>query len=305
MQQPLVSVIINCYNGEKYLNKAIDSVYAQTYLNWEIIFWDNVSTDLSAVIAKSYDNRLNYFLANQTIPLYNARNKAISKANGKYLAFLDCDDVWFTDKLEKMMRFISLLPNSPAYASNIRYLKHERYKKSLYPMSGGEVLTRSFSDLINKYDIAMSSVIIDRDLFLKNGGFDKEFKFTGDKEFLVRMSLTNPIYITGDVLTGIRIHNENLTSSNINSFSNENYMLIVKILQDNPKIFDKDIALLLTAIYKVIFQKSVQLWKDGKSANSRGLILSSLLPIKFLLLLLVTFIPSVFYITIVKIYKTL
>ena len=55
---PLVSVIMNCFNGEKYLHEAIDSVYAQSYHNWEIIFWDNASTDDSACIAKTYDNKL-------------------------------------------------------------------------------------------------------------------------------------------------------------------------------------------------------------------------------------------------------
>ena len=55
---PLVSVVVNCYNGEKYLKEALDSIYAQTYKNWEIIFWDNASTDRTALIAKSYDKKL-------------------------------------------------------------------------------------------------------------------------------------------------------------------------------------------------------------------------------------------------------
>jgi len=59
--QQLVSVIMNCHNGEKYLREAIDSVYAQTYKNWEIIFWDNYSTDNSAKIAKSYNDKLKYY----------------------------------------------------------------------------------------------------------------------------------------------------------------------------------------------------------------------------------------------------
>ena len=55
--QPLVSVVMNCYNGQRYLRDAIDSVYAQTYRNWEIIFWDNASTDRTAEIAHSYDDK--------------------------------------------------------------------------------------------------------------------------------------------------------------------------------------------------------------------------------------------------------
>ena len=87
--QPLVSVVMNCYNGEKYLKEAIESVYAQTYRNWEIIFWDNASTDNSKRIAKSFDSKLHYFLGERTITLGAARNKALSKCNGDYIAFLE------------------------------------------------------------------------------------------------------------------------------------------------------------------------------------------------------------------------
>ena len=58
---PLVSIIINCYNGEKYLKNCIDSVINQTYKNWEIIFWDNLSTDNSKIIEKYSDKRIKYF----------------------------------------------------------------------------------------------------------------------------------------------------------------------------------------------------------------------------------------------------
>ena len=92
--KPLVSIIMNCYNGEQYLKEAIDSIYAQTYNNWEVIFIDNCSTDNSAEIAKSYeDERIKYHKVRKNIPLYAARNIAINKCNGEYIGFLDCDDI--------------------------------------------------------------------------------------------------------------------------------------------------------------------------------------------------------------------
>ena len=104
-KQPLVSIIINCFNGEKYLKDAIDSVIGQTYKNWELIFWDNQSTDRSKEIFKSYkNNRLKYFLApTHSEILYKARNSALEKANGEFVAFLDADDWWLRDKLEKQI----------------------------------------------------------------------------------------------------------------------------------------------------------------------------------------------------------
>ena len=104
-EKPLVSVVINCFNGEKYLREALDSVITQTYKNWEIIFWDNKSTDKSAEIFKSYKaSRLKYYCASSHANiLYEARNYALKKANGDFIAFLDVDDWWLPNKLEKQI----------------------------------------------------------------------------------------------------------------------------------------------------------------------------------------------------------
>ena len=92
--QPLVSVIMNCYNGEKYLRESIDSVVAQTYENWELIFWDNHSTDNSAQIVQSYgDSRIYYFCSQTFTPLGEARNLAIKQSNSEFIAILDCNHI--------------------------------------------------------------------------------------------------------------------------------------------------------------------------------------------------------------------
>jgi len=91
---------MNCLNGEKYVRTAIDSVFAQTYTNWEIIFLDNASTDGTSGIARSYDLRLRYFRNECVVPLGRARNQALKQATGEFIAFLDCDDLWLPHKLE-------------------------------------------------------------------------------------------------------------------------------------------------------------------------------------------------------------
>ena len=83
-EKALVSVIMNCFNGEQYLSQAVKSVLDQDYDNFEVIFWDNQSTDNSASIFKSFnDKRLKYFYANKHTNLYEARNHAIEKSNGE------------------------------------------------------------------------------------------------------------------------------------------------------------------------------------------------------------------------------
>ena len=106
LNKPLVSVIVNCFNGEKYLKEALASVLNQSYENWEIIFWDNQSNDKSSIIFKSYkDKRFKYYYASQHTLLYDARNQAIEKSSGDFIAFLDTDDFWEKNKLELQMPF--------------------------------------------------------------------------------------------------------------------------------------------------------------------------------------------------------
>jgi glycosyltransferase involved in cell wall biosynthesis len=130
--QPLVSVIMNCWNSETYLREAIDSVYAQTYPHWEIIFWDNQSTDGSAGIAQSYDERLRYFRGDEFLPLGEARNGALGRARGEFAAILDCDDVWRPDKLEQQVALLRSKPDLSMVYSNCDIINRDG--ASLGPM---------------------------------------------------------------------------------------------------------------------------------------------------------------------------
>ena len=99
LNKPLVSIIVNCFNGERYLKEALTSVLNQSYQNWEIIFWDNRSNDNSKNILNSFkDKRIKYFFAEKHTTLYQARNLAIQKSSGDLLAFIDADDLWEKNK---------------------------------------------------------------------------------------------------------------------------------------------------------------------------------------------------------------
>ena len=105
----LVSIIINCYNGEKYLKHSLRSVLKQSYKNWELIFYDNLSTDKSkSIIQKKIkkDKRIKYFKSKQFLNLYEARNRAIDKSKGNYICFLDTDDFWDKNKLKVQIDYI-------------------------------------------------------------------------------------------------------------------------------------------------------------------------------------------------------
>ena len=99
---PLVSIILNCHNAEKFLKKSISSVINQKYINWELIIFDNCSNDNTKkeVLKFIKNKKIRYFRSNKILyNLYNARNLAIKKAKGSLITFLDADDWWLKDKL--------------------------------------------------------------------------------------------------------------------------------------------------------------------------------------------------------------
>lgn len=106
---PLVSIVTPSYNAEEYIDETIKSVINQTYTHWEMIIVDDISTDKTIDIIKEHakkDSRIHYYILDEKGGASLARNKAIREAKGKYIAFLDADDVWKKDKLYKQVKFM-------------------------------------------------------------------------------------------------------------------------------------------------------------------------------------------------------
>lgn len=105
----LVSIITPMYNSENTISRTIESVLSQTYTDWEMIIIDDCSTDKSPEIVKKYqqsDNRIRYYKKEEQTGVAKSRNEAIRLSRGYYLAFLDSDDIWKDNKLEKQIDFM-------------------------------------------------------------------------------------------------------------------------------------------------------------------------------------------------------
>lgn len=107
--QPLVSVIMPCYNMEKFIACTIESVQRQTYPNWELLIVDDTSIDKTADVVKNHqkkDDRIHFFVKPKHSGIADTRNHCIKMAKGRFLAFLDSDDVWHPEKLERQLHFM-------------------------------------------------------------------------------------------------------------------------------------------------------------------------------------------------------
>jgi len=219
-KKELVSIVINCYNGEKYLNKTLNSVLSQTYNNFEVIFFDNCSTDKSSKIFKSFnDIRFKYFKTNKKISLYKSRNLALRKCKGNFITFLDADDWWEKDFLKSRKKFFK---SSRKYAfafSNCYhyYEKNKKYKKFLnYDLPSGDIL----NELLKSYFVKLSTIIIKREI-IKRYKFNSAYNIIGDYDMIIRVSEKFKGMAFQDFLVNIRIHKKNFTHNNRGIFYKE------------------------------------------------------------------------------------
>ena len=229
-EKPLVSVIINCYNGEKYLREAIDSVIAQTYENWELVFWDNQSTDSTREIVENYHNpKIHYCYASEHTPLGEARNLAVEKANGEYINFLDADDVWMPEKLEKQIALVIPGKVEVVYTNfDVLYDKNQPVNERMlndYRHLKKRVFNKKLSfyeNLLIHNSIIFSSVLFNKELFCSVGGINVKFNQNEDYEILLKTALKTEALSTGDKDVLYRIHSNNNSSKNGSAYLIEN-----------------------------------------------------------------------------------
>lgn len=216
---PLVSILMNCYNGGKYLQESIDSVVNQTYQNWELIFWDNRSNDNSSEIFLKYkDPRLYYYLSPAFTTLGDARVMASKKIKGKWLGILDTDDIWENDKLTKQITAINnnkLQSNllGLVYCKTMEIDKNSVIVKKLCPkeyLEAGMPEGRILHDLLLKGNFIPSpSMLINANVFLSIGGFPKGYSHASDYYISCAISSKADVICVDEYLAKYRIHDDN------------------------------------------------------------------------------------------------
>jgi glycosyltransferase involved in cell wall biosynthesis len=212
---PLVSVIMNVRNGAQTLREAIDSVLAQTFQDWELIVWDDRSTDNSAAIVAEYrDARIRYYLSPQDVPLGKARADAIRKATSEWIAFLDQDDVWLPHKLESQL---ALAQNEDdvglIYGRTVRFypsgLQRDYDQAHEYkPLPDGDIFSQLFTD---SCFIAMSSAMFRRSAIESIGGIPDEIRIIPDYYLYVAVARRYRARAVQEVVCRYRMHADSMS----------------------------------------------------------------------------------------------
>lgn len=231
---PLVSVIIPTYNGEKYLRETIASVAGQTYLRCEVIVVDDGSTGRSvADICGEYGERLKY-IRQENRGLSAARNTGIRASTGAYVAFLDDDDLWLPEKIERQMAFyerLTLEGRQPGLVNTgVVYMSETgvTLSKTLYRFAGN-----GYGKLIHMdYVSCPSSVMVARSVLDRVGFFDEQLIGMQDYDLWIRIAREYPIFSLNEHLVRHRSRDGSL-SGNVESMIRDAERIFRKVLAED------------------------------------------------------------------------
>ncbi len=257
---PLVSIILNCYNSAKFLKKSIKSVIFQSYKNWELIIFDNCSSDntKSEILKFKKNKKIKYFRSKKFYSLYNARNLAIKKTKGSLISFLDADDWWSKNKLKKQVEFLELNKEYNIVYSNLYLFNEKKSKISLFSkkkLYNGKITQL----LLDDFKMPILTTMLRKKIFYKYS-FDKTYNIIGDFDLFVRLSLKEKIFSIQEPLAFYRIHYSNMTTKKIDLHISE---LEKWFLKNNNKQKFKNYD--FSNIQKII--KTLKVKKICKSGN--------------------------------------
>ena len=210
IKETVVSIIMPSFNAGQYLDQSVDSVLKQTFSNWQLIIVDDASTDGSTQrIESKYknDHRVNVIRMTQNYGAALCRNKALSYSSGRYITFLDSDDIWYPDKLTTQLEFISSNKAGMVFSS---YDVMNESKNFIRKVNASAKV--SYKDIISKNPIGCLTVMYDSH---KIGKIPMpNIKMRNDWGLWIKIiRQSGSAFSTSESLAALRKHKKSLTSN--------------------------------------------------------------------------------------------
>lgn len=216
-KSPLVSCIVPTLNSGKYLGETLESVKNQTYSPIEIIVVDGGSKDNTLKIAKKYTSKI---IKQKGKGPADARNEGIKNAKGDFIAFIDSDDLWEKNKIEKQVNYFKNNSNMDICLTNVKmFFEKELENEKKY--------FKNHPRMKSIPGYATITLLAKKDVFDKIGFFDEDLKFTDAVEWLRKARKKLNMKIIREVLVFHRLHKENITRKNRKK-SEEEFIKLVK-----------------------------------------------------------------------------
>ena len=219
--KPFFSVVIPTYNCADFLKRALISVFDQTYQNFEIIVIDNSSIDETKNVIKSFNNqKLKFIELNNNGIIAHSRNQGIKKAKGDWIAFLDSDDYWEPEKLDRVKHRIEQKPGAILFCHDEWYVINGVRKSRLRYGPNDKNLYEKL--LFNGNCLSTSAVCLRSDIANQTSGFSerRDFISTEDYEYWIRLSQLGEVVFINEILGEWCVHDSNDSVSNPQKHAN-------------------------------------------------------------------------------------
>lgn len=221
--EDLVSIVMPNYNCVKYIDETIQSVRKQSYTNWELLVVDDCSSDGSQAVVERYaiiDPRIKLFRNESNKGAAACRNIAIKNANGKWVAFLDSDDKWLPEKLEKQIRFMK---NHRYHFSYTNYTEIDDQSNALGILFTGPKSISRFRMLQFNFAGCLT-VMYDREQF-KDLAVNPLLKCRNDYALWIKLSKKMTCYLLDETLAEYRVRRRSLSHSGVFRLVKNHYLL--------------------------------------------------------------------------------
>ncbi len=248
-KHPKVSILLNCFNEEKFIKRALKSILNQTYKNWKLIIWDDASTDNTIKIIKLFkDKRIKLFRNKKNLGLGKSRIKAQKYLKGEYISILDADDFFEKKKIQEQVKILIKHPNVGLVSSwtKIQDFNGNQVKK-FQSFKENRVIKKN---LIFVNSLPHSSIMYRSKLAKKVGWYSKLYNYAQDYDLTLKILKNSDFYLIKKYLT-----NCTTLGKNMSSVDKYKYIAIketIDILKKNKKNYN------LTNIDEKLFNKVVK-----------------------------------------------
>ncbi len=277
--KPTVSINLCCYNSEKYLRETLDSIVSQTYKDWELVIINDGSSDSTESIIFKYKNQgypiIYHYQENRGLGA--SRNEALKLSQGEYIAFIDHDDIWLPQKLEKQIPLFADTSVGLVYSDAIYFVSGTRYAYRLYKTSPLPSRGNIFGNLLVNCGLNLSTVAIRREILNDIPWFPEDMEISEDFDLFMRILYCWKADYIEEPLTKYRLHDLNLSLKRPDLIAHEIQRLIERLNDFFPDIHDlygKEISYFSDIRYRM--WKAEALWYKNDKKGARQELLSLL-----------------------------
>lgn len=261
---PILTVIMLSYNHGKYISEAIESVLSQTYGDFEFLIIENGSTDGSKKLIEKYssiDRRIVPIFNDENLGIAGSRNKALNQAKGKFMAFIDSDDIWVPNKLEKQMKILEtnedLVVSGEAEVIDASNNLFGITYSDLSRTNGAQKSGRVLHDLLKRGNFVPTSSLILKTERAREIGFNENLRYMDDYRFLIQLAKKLKFYWIQEPIVKYRLHGSNAQNERRVHWDNDGVEFATIILKEDSNEINRG-------------DKSIILWDRGRARFRLG-----------------------------------